>query len=88
MDYGSHLKATVGNLSRSSRHYAKQSQFEGSRRQIRGQVLRLLAGSGLSRQKLTRQVPDERLLGILDDLEKEGLIVRSGHSYTLAQAID
>lgn len=30
MDYGAHLKMTVGNLTRQSKTYAKQSKFEGS----------------------------------------------------------
>jgi A/G-specific adenine glycosylase len=36
MDYGSYLKQTVGNVSRQSKTYAKQSTFAGSKRQIRG----------------------------------------------------
>ena len=42
MDYGVLLKKTVGNLSVRSAVYAKQSRFEGSDRQVRGQVLSLL----------------------------------------------
>jgi A/G-specific adenine glycosylase len=35
MDYGSHLKTLVKNNHR-SKHYVKQSPFQGSRRQVRG----------------------------------------------------
>jgi A/G-specific adenine glycosylase len=43
MDYGTYLKSMVGNVSRKSSSYAKQSTFEGSKRQIRGAVLRILS---------------------------------------------
>lgn len=42
MDYGVMLKKTIGNLNTRSRHYSKQSRFEGSDRQIRGKILQLL----------------------------------------------
>ena len=41
-DYGTHLAQMMPNPNRRSRHHAKQSVFEGSRRQIRGRVLRVL----------------------------------------------
>lgn len=74
MDYGVHIKATVGNASRSSKHYAKQSTFKGSKRQVRGQVLRLLAGRPLGRVELEQAIPDVRLTGVLEDLLAEQLI--------------
>lgn len=43
MDYGSHLKATVPNPSRRSRHHTRQGRFEGSSRQLRGRLLAVLA---------------------------------------------
>ena len=43
MDYGVWLKAEHGNASRKSAHYAKQSKFEGSDRQIRAKILKLIA---------------------------------------------
>lgn len=47
LDYGSHLKTLVANPSRRSAHYAKQSAFEGSRRQKRSELVRIvLASSG------------------------------------------
>ncbi len=42
MDYGVMLKKNMPNPSRKSAHYAKQSRFEGSDRQIRGMVIKLL----------------------------------------------
>ena len=42
LDYGAHLKKTVPNPSRRSKTYARQSKFEGSRRQKRAEVVRVL----------------------------------------------
>jgi A/G-specific adenine glycosylase len=74
MDYGVYLKGTVGNASRASKHYAKQSKFEGSKRQVRGQVLRLLKNRNYLRVEMKEVVSDERLEAVLKDLTKEGLI--------------
>ncbi|HSX46952.1 MAG TPA: A/G-specific adenine glycosylase, partial [Patescibacteria group bacterium] len=83
MDYGAYLKASVGNLSRVSKHYAKQSAFSDSNRQLRGQVLRLLAGSKHSEMKLQTILPDQRLQVVLATLQKERLITRQGRYYLL-----
>lgn len=83
MDYGAHLKKTVGNPNQRSRSYAKQPKFEGSRRQIRGQVLRLLSNRPMTRQKLAEQISDERLADVLTELITEGLIQRYGRSLSL-----
>lgn len=74
MDYGVHLKTTVGNASRSSKHYAKQSAFEGSKRQVRGRVLRALHDQSYSRQELAGLIEDDRLVVVLNDLLTEKLI--------------
>jgi len=42
LDYGAHLKRTVPNPSRRSRTHVRQSRFEGSHRQKRAEVVRLL----------------------------------------------
>ncbi|MCH4053115.1 MAG: adenine glycosylase [Atopobiaceae bacterium] len=52
LDYGAFLKRAVGNPSRRSRGHATQSRFEGSRRQKRAEVVRILlaapdAGRGM-----------------------------------------
>lgn len=46
LDYGAHLKATVPNPSRRSRHHTKQGRFEGSNRQLRGRLLAELVQTG------------------------------------------
>jgi A/G-specific adenine glycosylase len=40
MDYGVHLKQTLPNPSRKSRHHARQSPFKGSNREIRAEIVR------------------------------------------------
>lgn len=42
LDYGAHLKKTIPNPSRRSAGHVRQSRFEGSRRQKRAEVVRLL----------------------------------------------
>lgn len=84
MDYGSHLKTNLGNFSNRSRHYSKQSAFEGSRRQVRGQVIKLLAQQPASIKTLARQITDQRLKSVLADLCQEGLITKNQTNYRLA----
>ncbi|PSO43149.1 endonuclease III [Candidatus Saccharibacteria bacterium QS_5_54_17] len=81
MDYGAHIKQTVGNVSRRSQHYVPQSPFQGSRRQVRGKVVRLLAESRHTYAQLHARVSDPRLVDVLADLEKERLIARQGKYY-------
>ena len=82
MDYGSMLKRTIGNASRMSKHYTRQSTFEGSLRQIRGQVLRHLGENSYTQEELSQLVSDDRLSAALDTLLAEGLIsTRRGRIY-------
>ncbi len=86
MDYGAYLKATVGNLTRQSKSYAKQSRFEGSTRQLRGKILRELTVSPQSVAELTKKldrVSNQKLTRILQQLEKELLITNLQHKITL-----
>ena len=83
MDYGTHLKQTVGNTARLSRSYSRQSAFQGSRRKIRGQVLKHLALKTASHEDLAQLVQDDRLDGVLADLGREGLVRRDGSVYHL-----
>lgn len=84
MDYGTALKQQVGNTARASKAYTKQSIFHGSRRKIRGQVIRLLTESDAEPAALMVSINDDRLPAVLEDLEKEGLIAREGLRYRLA----
>ena len=87
MDYGVMLKQTHSNPSRKSAHHTRQSRFEGSDRQIRGKILKLLLQKPLSRKKeisQALQADPQRLKMILVNLEKEGFIVIKGTKYTIA----
>ena len=87
MDYGVMLKSTQDNPSRRSRHHTRQSAFEGSDRQIRGAVIRLLTNSdGMDARELAREsgCDSRRLDEILSGLEQDGLIVKSKQVYTIA----
>ena len=84
MDYGTYLKGSVGNTARQSKHYTKQSTFTGSKRQLRGLVLRLLGEASASQLSLQRSIPDERLTDILAELQREGLIDKDRNQYCLA----
>lgn len=80
MDYGTHLKATVGSQLRRVKHYRPQNKFGGSRRQVRGQVIReLLDGKKLTRQELASRIPDERLPQVIDALVTEGMLTPDGN---------
>lgn len=75
MDYGTQLKKQgVRNINR-SKHYQKQSRFAGSKRQIRGEILRLLTSrKTLPLAELNDIITDDRLDDVLEDLRKEGFI--------------
>lgn len=82
MDYGAFIKTQVRNNSQ-SKHYAKQSSFQGSRRQVRGKVLRLLADHPHSLSDLETEIADERLGGVLAELVAEELIRQAHGVYDL-----
>ena len=77
MDYGAHLKQTVGNLTQRSKSYSRQSAFRGSVREMRGVVIKLLSVQPYSWEKLVSAMSGytaHPLESILSDLEQEGLI--------------
>ncbi len=91
LDYGSHLKKATANPSRRSRHYSRQSTFEGSRRQKRAELVRVALSSnevsfeefyealGAFEKAHKRPCPDPALVrDILDDLIKEGFLTAQG----------
>ncbi len=82
MDYGAFLKKLHPNPSRNSKHYAKQSQFEGSLRQVRSRVLKQLITSSMTYQQLKQRVNDDRIDQVLVDLQKDQLIQKSGQRYS------
>lgn len=87
MDYGVHLKRTVPNPSRRSRHYARQSKFEGSRRQKRSRLLRAVMEQPSTSDELAASLgmtyPDAD--EILAELAEEGFLIRDGDLYVVAE---
>lgn len=88
LDYGAYLKKTIPNPSRRSKSHVKQTRFEGSHRQKRAELLRVLlahkdeggAVFETLHQELCqievnagRETLDEQVtLGLLEELAKEG----------------
>lgn len=81
MDYGAALARQVPNPNRRSRHYTVQSQFQGSLRQVRGEVLRRLLDEARSIAELG--IADERLERVLADLTRDGFIEERGGRWQL-----
>jgi len=87
MDFGAVLPGGGKNPNRRSAHYARQSPFEGSDRQIRGAVLGALLRRGpLEEDDLCRQVSVEpaRGRGIIGALQREGLVRERNGKYMIA----
>lgn len=87
MDYGVMLKKNCINPSRLSKHHTKQSAFEGSDRQIRGMILKLLSQETvLNFEQFCDLIPREqqRIKCALDNLLKEGFIKNIQTTFTLA----
>lgn len=85
MDYGTFLAKTVPNPNRRSKHYAVQSQFQGSVRQVRGEILRvLLKEKALSYDQLKEQVNMERFDEAIQGLVNDGMVQGAKSLYKLA----
>jgi A/G-specific adenine glycosylase len=85
-DYGAHLKRTLPNPSRRSRHHVRQSPFEGSRRQKRARLLRAVLGRpGMDGDSYAREtgVATAEALELLETLAGEGFLVRSGERWSV-----
>jgi A/G-specific adenine glycosylase len=76
MDYGSLLKATIGNVSQQSKSYKKQSAFQGSKRQIRGNIIHSLSRGPMLSIDLEKLINDIRFNEVIEDLKKEQLVER------------
>jgi A/G-specific adenine glycosylase len=76
MDYGSHLKKLHGNIAHRSAHYAKQSKFKGSNRELRSKILKLALERPRTEKDILKLLnspaPDVRKN--LLSLQKEGLL--------------
>ena len=88
MDYGARLKKSTANPNRQSRHYSRQSRFEGSLRQARGAIVRSLSRGGntpLSLEEMARLegLPLERIQAAAERLVAEGMVCRRGDLYCI-----
>jgi A/G-specific adenine glycosylase len=87
MDVGSHLAKLVPNPNRRSAHYVLQSKFQGSNRQLRGRILKVLLGQrtmSVEELGLHLEVERERLEQTLAQLATEGFITSDGEMRGLA----
>lgn len=87
MDYGVMIKVKYENPNRRSAHYSKQSPFEGSIRQIRGLILKLLIQeSAVSENEIAQKInkDEEKTRNILAQLVNEGFIKKRGREFCLA----
>ncbi len=87
MDYGAMLgKSLSANPNKNSQHYNRQSAFEGSHRQLRSKVLKLLLEHQTMTQKTLAEYceADQRLATVITALEKEGFIHQTGNKITLS----
>jgi len=78
MDYGSVLSKKIVNPNRKSKHYTKQSKFEGSNREVRGAILKIaMKEEALTKVKLIKLLSFEqkRIETALAGLLAEGLMV-------------
>ena len=80
MDWGAALgQQRAGNPNRRSAHYSRQSPFAGSRRELRGRVLRLLAERRcLTFAELQDRCADDRLAAVVAELAAEQFLTRAG----------
>ena len=95
--YGAYLKKTMPNPTRRSKHYTRQSKFEGSHRQKRAYLLRRVIDDALSTEDLARDLAQserasgrqepsvEEVRAILDELEREGFVMRRGDAWLCAE---
>ncbi len=77
MDYGVMLKKALPNPSRKSKHHTRQSKFEGSDRQIRGMILKLLIQEksvSIDRLFLAIDREPERINKALSELVDEKMV--------------
>jgi A/G-specific adenine glycosylase len=87
MDYGAALKKLTPNPNRRSAHYARQSPFAGSFRQLRGAVLRTLVRDGPTGGRELRERSgienEEDLYRVLESLKKENMVAEREGVYRI-----
>jgi A/G-specific adenine glycosylase len=84
MDYGAYIGKTTTNPNRKSETYSKQSKFEGSIRQVRGAILKLLLEKVMSETALSKQFENKEFYNqAIKQLIKEGFVEKIGNSISL-----
>jgi A/G-specific adenine glycosylase len=86
MDYGVHLKQTLPNPSRRSLHYAKQTSFKGSNREVRSKIIKLVLKGPVTRKEIIDHIGDtlHDVNKNIQDLIKEGFIRIRGNRFISA----
>jgi A/G-specific adenine glycosylase len=84
MDYGTYLKTQIINPNRKSKHYTRQSVFEGSNRQIRSQIIKLLLQGPKTLPQIQDIIRDNRVQDNIVSLLKEELIQNEKDYYTIS----
>lgn len=75
MDYGTWLKRQGAGRNMLSAHYKKQSSLKGSIREVRGQIIKVLAGADMPEEELRLRVSfDDRYTAALEGVIRDGLV--------------
>ena len=88
MDYGTWLARRIQNPNRRSKHYTRQSRFEGSDRQIRGAILRHLITEKMSPPDIIIDAigaDQARVAKIIMKMIQEGLVSESAGVIRIAE---
>ncbi|MEK7082115.1 MAG: A/G-specific adenine glycosylase [Patescibacteria group bacterium] len=87
MDYGAHLgRRAKENSNRRSAHYRRQSRFEGSDRQVRAGIVRIiLAEKRLTVRDISKNLGEKpaRIQRIAASLAREGFIKKTKNQFTI-----
>jgi len=87
MDYGVLLKKTVANPNKKSAHYKRQTPFQGSNRQLRGNILKTLVREpGIPKKKLVAKLDldPHKTEEVLSLLLREGFLKKKGQRFSIA----
>lgn len=86
MDYGSRLKKLHRNPTRQSAHYVIQNKFEGSLREVRGGILKILTTGSHGDLALSKKLDFDgaRIREALFGLQKDGLVLAEKGSWRIA----
>lgn len=90
MDYGVYLKKELKVNNKKSKHYTKQSKFEGSKRQVRGSIIRILSKMKKLREEdlfmlVEQEIPENNhsVEQVIEDLLSEKLIFKEKNNFYL-----